>query len=153
MSPKIKYFINPNSTEEDNVEKYSGWRQRVAQIGKKVQNDNAASFPATSNSKPRRTILAVCSLKVQFLPRVWDIWMLPRLWDIWMLPWPNQGSCCAFICVIQHFLAKAKIFWILWTGQSHSQEKIAVVNTLWFNWCVSYNYHASIIHHNDTEGW
>ena len=49
---------------------------------KKVQNDNAASFSATSNSEPRRTILAVCSLKVQFLH--------PRVWDIWVLPWPPE---------------------------------------------------------------
>ena len=68
---------------------------------KKVQSDNTASFPATSNSEPRRTILAVCSLKVQFLPPVWDIWMLP---------WPNQGSCCAFICVNNISLRRPKYF-------------------------------------------
>ena len=73
-SPKMKCFINYNSTEEDNVEKYSGWRQRVAQIGKK-------KFKVTTQLLfQRRAILspdenlAVCSFKVQFLrPRVWDI--------------------------------------------------------------------------------
>ena len=77
---------------------------------KKIQSDNAASFSATSNSEPRRTILAVCSLKVQFLLRVWDIWVLPWVWDIWMLPWPNQGSCCAFICVSNISLQRPKYF-------------------------------------------
>ena len=129
MSPKIKYFINPNSTEEDNVEKYSGWRQRVAQIGKKSSKWQRSFFfsheqfwAQTNNS--RRLLFESAILAPQSLGYL-GASLTPRVWDIWMLPWPPKfGTFGCFLDPIKdHVVLLSASVTFLCKGQN-------ILNTL-----------------------